>query len=85
LDTKSQDWLDGFAAAIVLMYDVFESRSNALHKRGLRFKDIRMILSVIDAMLHSRDKLITVGPRNLNLILHKSGTAEFVEKDNVQK
>jgi len=82
LDTESREYRAGFAAAIVLLYDTFESRSNALFKRGLRRKDIRMILAIIDAMLISRDKLSTVGPRNMDLVLHKNGTAEFVERNN---
>lgn len=82
MDTESREYRAGFAAAIVLLYDTFESRSNALFKRGLRRKDIRMILAIIDAMLISRDKLSTVGPRNMDLVLHKNGTAEFVERNN---
>ena len=82
MDTKSKDYAAGFAAAIVLMYDVFESRSNALHNRGLRRKDIRLVLSILDAMLISRDKLSTIGPRNMDLIIHKKGQAEFVERKN---
>ena len=82
MDIKSKDYAAGFAAAIVLLYDVFDSRSNALYKRGLRRKDIRLILAVIDAMLRSRDKLSSIGPRNLDLVLKKDGSAEFVERKN---
>lgn len=82
MDIKSKDYAAGFAAAIVLLYDVFDSRSNALYKRGLRRKDIRMILAVIDAMLRSRDKLSSLGPRNMDLVLKKDGSAEFVERKN---
>ena len=76
LDTDSKEYAAGFAAAIVLMYDIIESRSNALYKRGIRRKDIRMILAILDAMLRHRDKLCTVGPRNMNLVLYKSGKVE---------
>ncbi len=82
MDIKSKDYAAGFAAAIVLLYDVFDSRSNALYKRGLRRKDIRLILAVIDAMLRSRDKLSSLGPRNMDLVLKKDGSAEFVERKN---
>jgi hypothetical protein len=82
LDIKSKDYAAGFAAAIVLLYDVFDSRSNALYKRGLRRKDIRLILAVIDAMLRSRDKLSSLDPRNMDLVLKKDGSAEFVERKN---
>ena len=82
MDIKSKDYASGFAAAIVLLYDVFDSRSNALYKRGLRRKDIRLILAVIDAMLRSRDKLSSLGPRNMDLVLKKDGSAEFVERKN---
>lgn len=77
---NDKSWQAGYAAAIVLLYDIFDSRSDALYKRGLRRKDIRMILSVIDAMLIARDKLATIGPRNMDLLLYKSGKAEFVER-----
>ena len=77
----STEYAAGFAAAIVLMYDIIESRSNALHKRGIRRKDIRMILAILDAMLRSRDKLCTIGPRNMDLVVYKSGAAEFVERN----
>ena len=82
MDIKSKDYAAGFAAAIVLLYDVFDSRSNALYKRGLRRKDICLILAVIDAMLRSRDKLSSLGPRNMDLVLKKDGSAEFVERKN---
>lgn len=82
MDIKSKDYAAGFAAAIVLLYEVFDSRSNALYKRGLRRKDIRLILAVIDAMLRSRDKLSSLGPRNMDLVLKKDGSAEFVERKN---
>jgi hypothetical protein len=82
LDIKSKDYAAGFAAAIVLLYDVFDSRSNALHNRGVRRKDLRLILAVIDAMLRARDKLSTIGPRNMDLVLKRDGSAEFVERKN---
>ena len=85
MDTKSKDYAAGYAAAIVLMYDTFESRSNALYKRGFRRKDIRLILSVIDARLKARDKLSTIGPRNMDLVLKKDGSAEFVERKKGEK
>ena len=77
---NSEDYAAGFAAAIVLMYDIIESRSDALYKRGLRRKDIRMILSILDAMLRHRNKLCTIGPRNLDLVMYKSGRFEFEER-----
>jgi hypothetical protein len=82
VDIKSKDYAAGFAAAIVLLYDVFDSRSNALHNRGVRRKDLRLILAVIDAMLRARDKLSTIGPRNMDLVLKRDGSAEFVERKN---
>ena len=77
---NSEDYAAGFAAAIVLMYDIIESRSDALHRRGVRRKDIRLILAILDAMLRHRNKLCTVGPRNMNLVLYKSGRVEFEER-----
>ena len=77
---NSDDYAAGFAAAIVLMYDIIESRSEALYKRGLRRKDIRMILAILDAMLRHRNKLCTIGPRNLDLVMYKSGRVEFEER-----
>ena len=81
MDTNSEEWKAGYAAAIVFLYDIFESRSNALYRRGIRRKDLRLILAVIDAMLVSRDRIAEVGPRNLDLVLHKSGTVEFIERN----
>ena len=77
---NSDDYAAGFAAAIVLMYDVIESRSDALYRRGFRRKDISLILAILDAMLRHRNKLCTVGPRNMNLVLYKSGRVEFEER-----
>ena len=77
---NSDDYAAGFAAAIVLMYDIIESRSEALYKRGLRRKDIRMILEILDAMIRHRNKLCTIGPRNLDLVMYKSGRVEFEER-----
>lgn len=81
---NSEDYAAGFAAAIVLMYDIIESRSDALHRRGVRRKDIRLILAILDAMLRHRNKLCTVGPRNMNLVLYKSGRVEFEERKQKQ-
>lgn len=79
---RSKDWQDGYAAAMVFLYDIFDSRSNALYHRGLRRKDIRLILATIDAAICARDRLSEVGPRNMDLVLKKDGSAEFVERKN---
>lgn len=81
---NGEDYAAGFAAAIVLMYDIIESRSDALYRRGFRRKDIRMILAILDAMLRHRNKLCTVGHRNMDLVLYKSGRAEFEERKQKQ-
>ena len=82
---RSKDWCDGYAAAMALLYDIFDSRSDALYRRGLRRKDIDMILAVIRAAIVARDRLAEVGVRNMQLAVYKSGKAEFFEKDNVKK
>ena len=82
---RSKDWCDGYAAAMALLYDIFDSRSDALYRRGLRRKDIDMILAVIRAVIVARDRLAEVGARNMQLAVYKSGKAEFLEKDNVKK
>lgn len=79
---RSKDWQDGYAAAMVFLYDIFDSRSNALYNRGLRRKDIRLILATIDAAIRARNRLSEVGPRNMDLVLKKDGSAEFVERKN---
>lgn len=79
--TKSKDWQDGYAAAMVFLYDIFESRSNALYARGIRRKSIRLILAVIDAAVRARNRLAEIGPRNMDLVIHKNGTAEFIERN----
>ena len=82
MDTKSKDWYEGYTTAMVFLHDIFQSRSNALHARGLRRKDIRMILAVIDAAICARRRMAEIGPRNMNLVLHGNGTAEFKEKES---
>lgn len=80
MDTKSKEWHSGYTTAMVYLSDIFESRANALFKRGLRRKDIRMIVAICDAAFKARNRLAEVGPRGMDLVLHKNGTAEFVEK-----
>ena len=77
---NNESWSEGYVTAMVFLYDIFKTRSNALYNRGLRRKDIKMILAVIDAAICSRNRLAEVGPRNMNLILRGDGTAKFVEK-----
>ena len=77
---KSNQWQEGYTTAMVYLYDIFKTRSNALYNRGLRRKDIKMILAVIDAAICSRNRLAEVGPRNMDLILRGDGTAKFVER-----
>ena len=81
MDTKSKDWNEGYTTAMVFLYDIFKSRSNALYARGLRRKDIRMILAVIDAAIYARGRMAEVGPRNMDLVLFGDGTAAFKEKE----
>lgn len=77
----SKDWQDGYATAFVYLSDIFESRTNAFYTRNLlRKKDIRFVIAVIDACLKARDRLAEVGPRNMDLVVYKSGKVEFVEK-----
>lgn len=79
----NNDWSEGYTTAMVFLSDIFESRTQAFYTRNLlRKKDIKFIIRVIDAAIASRDKLARVGPRNMDLILHKSGAVEFVEKKN---
>lgn len=77
----SNDYLDGMTAALCWISDIFESRSNAFHSRGLlRKKDVKLIASICDAAIRSRFKMAEVGPRNMDLVLHKSGKVEFIER-----
>lgn len=77
----TKDWQDGYVAGLCFISDIFESRSNALFKRGLRRKDVRMIVEIIDAAIRARNRLAEIGPRNMNLVLYKDGHAEFIEKE----
>lgn len=77
---KSKEYFQGFTDALCFISDIFESRSNALYRLGLRRKDIRMIVAVCDAAIRVRKRLAEIGPRNFNLLVYKSGTAEFVER-----
>ena len=85
LDIRNDQWKAGYAAAMALLYDIFDSRSDALYRSGLRRRDIDMILAVIRAAIVARDRLAEVGARNMQLAVYKSGKAEFLEKDNVKK
>ena len=82
---KTKEWQEGYATAMVFLYDIFQSRSNALYKRGLRRKDIKMILAVIDAAIYSRNRLAEIGPRNMDLVLCSDGTAKFIERQTKEK
>jgi len=77
----SKDYLDGMTAALCWISDIFESRSNAfLSRKLLRKKDVRLIAAICDAAIRARFKMADVGPRQMDLILHKDGTAEFIER-----
>ena len=79
---KSKDWNEGYTTAMCFLSDIFESRSNAFYSRGLlRRKDVKMVVSIIDASIRARQRLAEIGPRNMDLILHKNGYAEFVERN----
>lgn len=80
LDIKSKEWQNGYVAGLCFISDIFESRSNALFKRGLRRKDVWMIVAIIDAAIRARNRLAEVGPRNMDLVLKKDGSAEFIER-----
>lgn len=78
---KSEEWCAGYTTALCYIADVFESRANAFYVRNLlRKKDTRLVVNIIDAVFRARDKLAEVGPRGMDLILHKDRTAEFVER-----
>jgi len=76
----SKDWYEGFTVAMVWLHDIFKSRTNALYARGVRKRDVRMILAIIDAAFMARKKMSEIGPRAMDLILHSDGTAEFIER-----
>ena len=78
---KSQDYLDGFTQAMVFLSDIFESHSDAFMKKGiLRKKDVRLVVSVIDACIRRREVLADIGPRNMNLFIRKDGRVDLKEK-----
>lgn len=78
---KSQDYLDGFTQAMVFLSDIFESHSDAFMKKGiLRKKDVRLVVSVIDACIRRREVLADIGSRNMNLFVRKDGRVDLKEK-----
>lgn len=77
---KSKDYYTGFTDALCFISDIFESRGNALYRIGLRRKHIRMIVAICDAAIRARIKMSEIGPRNMDLVLYKSGKAEFIER-----
>jgi hypothetical protein len=79
---KSKDYYKGFTDALCFISEIFESRSNALYRIGLRRKDIRMIVAICDAAICVRSRMAEIGPRKFDLVLKKDGSAEFVERKN---
>lgn len=84
--SKTADWFDGFTTALVFLSDIFESRSKAfVKKKLLSVKDVRFIVSVIDAAIAARGRLCDIGPRKMNLVLFSDGHCEFQELKEEKK
>ena len=78
---KSDDYRNGFTAALVFLSDLFEQRSDAFLKKGLlRKKDVKLICSIIDACIRRREVLMDVGPKKVNLFIRMDGHADIKER-----
>lgn len=78
---KSNEYKQGFTDALVYIIDVFDTRKNAMYSRGwFRKKDVTRVVNILYAALRARDKLMEIGPKKMDLIVHKDGTNEFRER-----
>lgn len=78
---KSPEWLAGYTTAMVFLSDVFESHSKAfVRKQLLREKDVKLIVSIIDACIRRRETLADIGPKKMNLYVRPDRTVELKEK-----
>lgn len=79
---KSDEYMRGFAEALVLVSELFEthretfSRHRALSRGGSRF-----VIAVLDACIKSRYALSEIGSRRMNVFLYKDRHVELVPKD----
>ena len=79
---KDDSYREGFRDALIFAGDIFESRANAIYSRNwLRKKDIALVVAILDAAFRAREQLVTLGPRNMNLVLCRDGSFEFREKE----
>ena len=78
---KSHDFTDGFTAALVYVSDLFESHADALiEKKLMRKRQIKLVVSIIDACIRRRETLADVGPKKMNLFVRPDGRADLKEK-----
>ena len=79
--SKSLEYMRGFNDACVFAMDLFESRRKSIVGRGwLRKKDIELIIAILDAMFRARYRIAEVGPRGMDLVVHRDGSFEFKER-----
>lgn len=78
---KSSDYKRGFQDALIFAIEIFETRKDTMFSRKwFRRKDIKRIISILDAAFYAREKLINLGPRGMDLILRPDGSFEFRER-----
>ena len=78
---KSADWINGYTAGLVWIYDIIASHSNAfMAKKLLRPIDVKLILNIIDAAIMRRETIADVGPRRMNLFVSKNRSVSLKEK-----
>ena len=86
MEGNSQQFIEGFTTALIWLEEVFQTRGNAIYSRKwLRRKDIRLVIGIIDAMFRARKKMMTLGPRGMDLILRPDGSFVFREKEKKEK
>lgn len=81
MSVQSDEFRKGYTQALLDMYIIFDSHSDAIYSSGkLQRKGITFVLAVIDGIIKRRDTIMDVGPQKMNMFARKNHTVEFKEK-----
>lgn len=78
---RSKDYADGYLMALLDMSTILETRTSAISCRtGMRIKDIKLIINIIDAIIRRRETVMDVGIKKMNMFIRKDKTVDLKEK-----
>lgn len=78
---QSDEFRNGYTQALLDMYIIFDSHSNALYRsKKLPLKGVKFVLAVIDGIIKRRDTIMDIGPDKMNMFARKDNTVDFKEK-----